>query len=43
MWNAITSPNDGGSTVTSYNVYWDSGTGTTNVDLTGSATTFTLL
>ena len=23
VWTAVTSPNDGGSSVTSYNLYWD--------------------
>ena len=25
VWTAVTSPNDGGSSVTSYNLYWDQG------------------
>jgi hypothetical protein len=27
QWITLTSPNDGGSSVTSYNLYWDQGTG----------------
>lgn len=41
-WDALVAPSNGGSTVTSYNLQWDQGSGTFGVDLTGVSTNYLL-
>ncbi len=40
-WDAVTSPQSGGETITSYHVVWDFGTGTVDQTLIGDPTDFT--
>ena len=40
-WSALTVPDNGGTAIFSYNLVWDNGSGSTNIDLVGSATNFT--
>src|SRR5690242_3797157 len=43
-WTALTSPNNGDSSITSYNLQWDAGTsGTTWTDLIGNSPSSTAL
>jgi hypothetical protein len=42
-WTALTAPDNGNSDITTYNLYWDSGTGTSSISLTDSlVTTYTV-
>lgn len=38
-WSALTGTASGDSTILSYNLYWDNGSGTTSIQLTDSLTT----
>jgi hypothetical protein len=40
-WSLLTDPDNGGSSVVSYNLVWDAGTGTTTVSLVGLLTPYT--
>ncbi len=42
LWTQVTSPDDGGSPILSYNVYWDRGTGTWS-NLVGQTSDYMLL
>jgi hypothetical protein len=39
-WDALTAPNNGGETITSYHLVWDLGTGTANQEVVGFTTPF---
>jgi hypothetical protein len=42
-WTALTSPANGNSPVTSYNIYWDNASGTVNINLaSGTFTSYTV-
>ena len=40
-WTALSSPDTGNSDILSYNLVWDAGSTTTNVDLVGLTTDYT--
>lgn len=40
-WNALNSPDNGGSTILSYHLVWDYGTGTTSYEVVGYSSYFT--
>lgn len=39
-WSALAFPNDGDSSILSYNLVWDAGSGTTNQNLVGLASNY---
>lgn len=42
-WNSLVTPADGGSTITSYQLQWDSGSGSTFSEVVGYTTPYTSL